>query len=277
MGFVVEFVNPVLFELGSLKLYTYGLFLALAFMVTEKMLARELAKHNITTDTTNILIAAAVGGIVGAKLHYVLTWDPEALFNLNTGLSFQGGLLGGALAVSAYIWFSGESVAAVAEHAAPLMPLGHAIGKLGCFFSGDGCYGSVTSLPWGMSFPNGLNPTRKFVHPAPLYEFILSFSIFAYYFANRDAPQFARRLPWDKFTRVLAAMCFSRVIVELWRGHDVILSLGPLGGINQFQIFAVVAGVCVLMARFVISKTLWNAPKAGATKPTPRKASKKTN
>lgn len=271
MGIVVDFVNPVLFELGSFKLYTYGFFLAMAFLVTQKMLDHEFRRHNIDTDTTNILIAAAVGGIVGAKLHYVLTWDADALFDINTGLSFQGGLLGGALVVAAYIKYTGENVGMAAEDVAPLMPLGHAIGKLGCFFSGDGCYGGPTSLPWGMSFPNGLNPTRKFVHPAPLYEFIISFSIFAYYyFGNRNVPS-KNRKPWDVFTQVLTTMCLSRIIVELWRDHDVVVSLGPLGGINQYQIFALVAALLVQVARWIISRTLWK-PSTKKVVPT-----KKTN
>src|SRR5205823_1740596 len=44
-------------------------------------------------------------------------------------------------------------------------------GRIGCFLSGDGDYGIPTSLPWGMSFPNGVVPTTERVHPTPLYEF----------------------------------------------------------------------------------------------------------
>ena len=277
MGIVVDFVNPVLFELGSFKLYTYGFFLALAFLVTQKMLEIEFKRHNIDTDTTNILIAAAVGGIVGAKLHYVLTWDADALFDLNVGLSFQGGLLGGAIVVAAYIKYTGENVGIAAEDVAPLMPLGHAIGKLGCFFSGDGCYGGPTNLPWGMSFPNGLNPTRKFVHPAPLYEFIISFSIFAYYFFTTRNIPLKNRKPWDVFTRVLTVMCLSRIIVELWRDHDVVIPFGKMfgsgtAGINQYQLFALVAALIVQIARWIISRFLWNKKQSP-----PQPKSKKTN
>jgi phosphatidylglycerol:prolipoprotein diacylglycerol transferase len=54
--------------------------------------------------------------------------------------------------------------------AAPSAAIGYGIGRIGCFLSGDGCYGLRTNLPWGMSFPNGLEPTVVRVHPTPLYE-----------------------------------------------------------------------------------------------------------
>jgi phosphatidylglycerol:prolipoprotein diacylglycerol transferase len=54
--------------------------------------------------------------------------------------------------------------------AAPAAALGYGIGRIGCFLSGDGCYGVATKLPWGMSFPNGIEPTLVRVHPTPLYE-----------------------------------------------------------------------------------------------------------
>jgi phosphatidylglycerol:prolipoprotein diacylglycerol transferase len=57
--------------------------------------------------------------------------------------------------------------------AAPSAAIGYGIGRIGCFLSGDGCYGLETKLPWpfGMSFPHGIEPTVVPVHPTPLYEF----------------------------------------------------------------------------------------------------------
>jgi len=59
----------------------------------------------------------------------------------------------------------------------PAAALGYGIGRIGCFLSGDGDYGVPTSLPWGMSFPNGLVPTTERVHPTPLYELIVACAI----------------------------------------------------------------------------------------------------
>jgi len=54
--------------------------------------------------------------------------------------------------------------------AAPAAAIGYGIGRIGCFLSGDGCYGIPTNLPWGMAFPHGIEPVFVPVHPTPLYE-----------------------------------------------------------------------------------------------------------
>jgi len=56
----------------------------------------------------------------------------------------------------------------------PAAALGYGVGRFGCFLSGDGDYGIPTSLPWAMSFPNGLVPTTERVHPTPIYELIVA-------------------------------------------------------------------------------------------------------
>ena len=61
--------------------------------------------------------------------------------------------------------------------AAPSAAIGYGVGRIGCLLSGDGCYGIATNLPWGMSFPNGLEPTYERVHPTPLYEFLIGLVI----------------------------------------------------------------------------------------------------
>jgi phosphatidylglycerol:prolipoprotein diacylglycerol transferase len=58
------------------------------------------------------------------------------------------------------------------DSCAPGACVGYAIGRIGCLLSGDGDYGIPTSLPWGMSFPNGVVPTTERVHPTPIYEFL---------------------------------------------------------------------------------------------------------
>jgi phosphatidylglycerol:prolipoprotein diacylglycerol transferase len=64
--------------------------------------------------------------------------------------------------------------------AAPAAAIGYGIGRIGCFLSGDGCYGIPTKLPWGMSFPNGIEPTFVRVHPTPLYELAAGLAIGAW-------------------------------------------------------------------------------------------------
>jgi len=64
------------------------------------------------------------------------------------------------------------------DAASPAAAMGYGIGRIGCLISGDGDYGIPTSLPWGMSFPNGIVPTTDRVHPTPIYEFLVGILIF---------------------------------------------------------------------------------------------------
>merc|ERR1719384_1951111 len=79
------------------------------------------------------------------------------------------------------IRFKGVGVFQLLDALLPCCLLGHAIGKAGCFFSGDGCYGPPADpevVPWAMSFPNAADPTTVPVHPTPIYEGMLSFIVF---------------------------------------------------------------------------------------------------
>merc|ERR1711956_91211 len=93
---------------------------------------------------------------------------------------------------------------------------GHGIGKWGFFLSGDGCYGKLASpdLPWAMSFPNGMVPTREAVHPTPLYESILSLTLFLYlYFWLYIPAPGGRPL---KFGRRAAKHCWASRSISSW-------------------------------------------------------------
>jgi prolipoprotein diacylglyceryltransferase len=71
------------------------------------------------------------------------------------------------------------SVLEFLDTCSPAASAGYAIGRIGCYLSGDGDYGIPTTLPWGMSFPNGVVPTNQRVHPTPLYE-LFAWMLIAY-------------------------------------------------------------------------------------------------
>ncbi|KAF4702672.1 hypothetical protein FOZ62_006559 [Perkinsus olseni] len=258
MSVTAEFVRPVLFTVFGLNIYVYGLCMATAFMVTFSLGQKEIARKQLKIDPSMLLICAMVGGVIGARIHYALTWDHSALFALNTGLSFQGGLIGGIIATTVYTrYWCHESVGKMLDMLAPLLMLGHAIGKLGCFLSGDGCYGYPTEVPWAMSFPNGLVPTLTPVHPTPLYEMVTSGSVAAvlWWRRKKDAPT------WTQTSDMLMLLGLTRFFIEDFRTYE------PVEGfsINQYQIVA----VGLVLAGAVIHWTLAQ-PKA-----TPAEASKK--
>jgi phosphatidylglycerol:prolipoprotein diacylglycerol transferase len=88
----------------------------------------------------------------------------------SAGFAWYGGLTFGISALMFQGWWAKIGMLRTLDLAAPAAAIGYGVGRIGCFLSGDGCYGLPTTLPWGMSFPNGIEPTLQRVQPTPLYE-----------------------------------------------------------------------------------------------------------
>ena len=123
-----------------------------------------------------MVFAALIGGIVGAKLWF-LAENGGPLFS-GTGLTFYGGLIGGALAVIAWTSYRGVLDLKLADAVVPSLAAAYAIGRIGCQFAGDGDYGKDWDGPWAMAYPNGTVPIDTPVHPTPIYE-TLAMGLFA--------------------------------------------------------------------------------------------------
>jgi phosphatidylglycerol---prolipoprotein diacylglyceryl transferase len=132
-----------------------------------------------------IIGIAGISGLVGARLYHVLESpheffaDPWPLLYSKFGFAWFGGFLGGFFALLLLARASKIPVLEFLDICSPAAAVGYAIGRIGCLLSGDGDYGIPTSLPWGMSFPNGVVPTTDRVHPTPLYEFFIWLAIAA--------------------------------------------------------------------------------------------------
>src|SRR5262245_31519189 len=135
-----------------------------------------------------MVFAALLGGLVGAKLWYVI--ESGGAFFSGTGLVFYGGLIGGALAVCGWAWYKGELDLQFADAVAPSLAAAYAIGRIGCQLAGDGDYGSDWDGPWAMSYPNGTVPIDTPVHPTPIYETLAmgAFAILLWRWRNRWRP-----------------------------------------------------------------------------------------
>ncbi|EER05532.1 Prolipoprotein diacylglyceryl transferase, putative [Perkinsus marinus ATCC 50983] len=245
MALTAKFVRPVLFTVFGINVYVYGLCMAIAFMVTYSLGVKEISRVHLKVNPSILVLCAMLGGLVGARVHYALTCDSSALFALNTGLSFQGGLIGGIIATTVYTRYCcQESVGRMLDVLAPLLMLGHAIGKVGCFLSGDGCYGPPSEVPWAMSFPNGLVPSLFPVHPTPLYEMVTSGLIAMALWQRRkeDIPM------WTQCSDMLMLLGLARFFIEYFRSYDAVEGLN----IDQYQMVA----VGLVMAGAVIHWTL---------------------
>ena len=159
-------------NLFGLTIQTFGLCLGAAFLVAGAMVARRLKELGRNADFAyEMVFAALIGGIVGAKLWYIAE-NGGPLFS-GTGLVFYGGLIGGALAVVAWARYRGELDLRLCDGVVPSLAAAYAIGRIGCQLAGDGDYGKDWDGPWAMAYPNGTVPTTTSVHPTPIYEIIV--------------------------------------------------------------------------------------------------------
>jgi phosphatidylglycerol:prolipoprotein diacylglycerol transferase len=198
-------------HVGPIPIHLFGLFLAAAFLVAGQVASREFVRMGYRDDVGGSAMAWAVfGSLVGAKLWLVVSeWrafasDPLDYLLAGSGWVFYGGLAGGALAVTWVLRREGIPWLRGADACAPAIVIGQAIGRLGCQVSGDGDWGVVTTLPWGMRYPHAVvgwpydDPAIR-VHPTPLYEAAAYFAVFAWLWRRRtdvapDGTQFARYL-----------------------------------------------------------------------------------
>jgi phosphatidylglycerol:prolipoprotein diacylglycerol transferase len=174
-------------HLGPLTIPTYGLMVACAMVAAFYVLRADMARRGLATGSEaapeTFIAIPCLAGIAGAKLYHVLETpadlfaDPWHELFSQYGFAWFGGLIAG---FAAFAWLARHYKIPLLEMfdaGSPAAALGYGIGRIGCLLSGDGDYGTPTSLPWGMSFPNGLVPTTERVHPTPIYEFLAACAI----------------------------------------------------------------------------------------------------
>jgi len=167
-------------HIGPLSIPTFGLMVAIGLLVSAYVLQADFQRRGAKADAFLIIGVAGLAGIVGARFYHVLEPElrreffenPWPLLISRYGFAWFGGLIGGFVALVLLARSNKIPVLEFLDACAPAACVGYAIGRIGCLLSGDGDYGIPTSLPWGMSFPNGVMPTTDRVHPTPIYEFL---------------------------------------------------------------------------------------------------------
>jgi phosphatidylglycerol---prolipoprotein diacylglyceryl transferase len=233
----------------GLHLQTFGIFFALNFLAWAAIVARRLREIGKPVDWAyELLFAALIGGLVGARLYYVVqNYDAvksDLVGNIfsGSGLIWYGGLLGGVVAVGAWARWRRFLTLALLDLCAPALALGYAIGRIGCQVSGDGDYGKASSLPWAMGYPHGAVPTAPgvTVQPTPIYE-TLSMGLLAWVLWRlRDALR-----PGALFGLYLVGAGLERFLVEFARRNEHVL--GVLTAAQIESLVLLVGGVVWLL------------------------------
>ena len=257
-------------HLGPLTLPTFGLMLALAALGAGWLLDCNLRRFGIDGDAIGIVSGATIAGVLGAKLWHVLQ-DPAALIAQpsllwdRAGLAWFGGLVGG---IAALLWQArgaGVRPWTLLDLCAPSAALGYGIGRIGCLLSGDGDYGTPSSLPWAMAFPRGLDPVYVPVHPTPAYEFLVGVAI-ALYLWRRSAPRRGTLLHPGQITgEYLLLSGIARFLVEFIRINKPLYF-----GLTNAQVASlgsVLAGVLLLI--YARRRTLGSVSIASGVKREP--------
>lgn len=216
---------PTILEIGPITIHSFGFMLAVAFLITAWLSAKEFVRRGYTSDDAwSATFAAMIGGVLGAKLYFLIDhWsetsqDPTGMIFSGAGLTYYGGLLGGALAVILVTKRRKIPVSTVLQMTAPMVALGYGVGRLGCFLNGDD-YGRVSDVPWAMAFPKGAPPTLETVHPTQIYEAAVSLALFAFLWGTRRH--------WEKrgtvsFGIFLALAATERFCVEFFRNNPAV-------------------------------------------------------
>jgi len=260
---------PRLLELGPITVYTYGVLLAAAYLVGLKLAMVRAERRGL--DGARVLdlgIYIIIAALIGAKLLLLITDfnsfrnDPRELLTLaRSGGVFYGGLI---LAVSVALWYirrAGLPLWTTCDVFAPGIALGHAVGRLGCFFAGC-CYGRPTTVPWAITFrdpfaaANVGTPLNIPLHPTQLYEAGAELAIlFALLLSERKGRPFPGRTFW----LYILLYAISRFVIEFFRGDE----RGAVGMFSTSQFISIVLAPLALFMLVYLAR---------AKAPTPERA-----
>ena len=235
-------MHPILFQIGSVKIGSYGVMLAIAFLSAFLLVNRQFKKAGVSVDLGwDLHFLAVFGGMVGSRIMYILENIPDflndpihTLFFSNTGFSVLGGYV---MAFGLCIWRvkkSGEPFFKLADLYAPGLALGYVFGRIGCIFAGDGCYGLPCKLPWAMSFPNGIVPTLSSTNPMLVAKY-------KEIFPNESVPSDIRVHPTPLYESLSSLVLCMILLFASWK----------IGKGNRFAFFLIWFGVSRFFVEFI--------------------------
>jgi len=233
-------IDPVLVTIGGLKVHWYGIMIAIGLYVGIQVGLREAARRGLNRDQLmNVALLAAVLGIIGGRLYYVVQNNPgffwhhpaEIIAVWQGGMAFFGAMFGGLVAVAISAWRWHIPFWSLLDIGALGMTIGQAIGRIGNIINGD-IVGYKTN-GWGFEYtnPNTFGPLNVPVQPASLYELLISLALFV--------------LLWNLRTRVHPEGMLAMIYVVLYSVSQFFIfflrdNIVILGGLKQAQVTSLV-------------------------------------
>lgn len=237
-------MRPILLQLGTLPIKSYGLLIAVAFMVGIWIARRRAVRLGFDPDLIiDLSVVVILVSILGARLAYVLVrWDSyyqhdlAKVFQLwEGGLALYGGMIAGALAG---LWFFKRrriDMWAGADLMMPSLAMGVAIGRLGCFLNGC-CFGHECLYPWGVIFGAESQAGATFpgvhIHPTQIYESLLALVVFFVLLAVDRRKPFEGFLLW-LFVILLSVSRFFIDPIRHYGTESVVFRSGSLALTNN--------------------------------------------
>ncbi|MCF8027123.1 MAG: prolipoprotein diacylglyceryl transferase [Desulfobacteraceae bacterium] len=243
---------PVLFEIGPVTVYTYGFFVAAGALAAIVFARSQARRWGIDPDRiTDLCFFLVIAAIVGSRLFYVaingdyfIANSLEVLKIWSGGLVFYGGFVAALMTAVIFIRTHSLPFGLTADIAAMAVPLGHAFGRLGCFFAGC-CHGSQCDLPWAVTFHNAhsLAPLNTPIHPTQLYSAAANLAIFGLLLLFRSKRRFEGQL----FLYYVLFYGIIRSFIEIFRGDDRGAFLAGVLSVSQVMGLSSAAAALVLM------------------------------
>lgn len=258
---------PKILEIGplpglgfSLTIYSFGLMMALGFLLGGYIVGREMRRKGLPAElASNLVFWGAVGGVGGSRL-WALAEDWQAFLRdpvhelfRGSGFVWYGGFLFATALVSAVIFRHGLPWLKVVDCIAPALAIGHAVGRIGCQLAGDGDWGKVSEVPWAMAYPNAIVgwdfPPGVRVHPTPVYEMLAYSFVFVFLWKIRTRQAVDGTVFW--WYLALAPAC--RFLIEFVRVNKPIL----FGVLTEAQIVSLI----------LVAIGTWGLVRARLTRP----------
>ncbi len=246
-------MHPILLQIGSFSIHTYGVMLAVSFMLGIMIAEKRAMSMGIDPNVvSNVSIIILISAVVGSRGMYVVThldefsshWmDAIAFWKGLSGLTVLGGFVLAVVACIAYLVIKKISIWPLADVIIPIVAFGEFLTRIGCFFNGC-CFGLPTHSAFGVIFPEGSYPAQVYhqiisIHPTQLYSSFYGLVIFIIMLIVE------RRKPFVGFNFFFFLFLYglARLIVDFYRFYGKAQFFLGLTNNQWISILMMVAGV----------------------------------